>query len=326
MRGEELARLGALAGLQAAEEFAVGVELLNAAVDRRDPNVVVRIDSDPDGAFEVGDFVFEAGELAAEAARFVFQVAPRQDRLAFASQLLDSAQHPFGRVEVAALVEGQKLRAADSRLGIDVAAKLAGLSAVLAELRKEFSVLVEDLHAAVRLIGDVDSIVRTNREATGKVEFTVPVASLAPLAQQLASWCVDRDAVGMFFFAQAADGKVRDEQRAVAVGGDASGVRQDFQRREMLAVEVERLHAVVVVIGDEDRLFVNRDPDRELELAVGGSFLAPDFHESRRSSQFIGDDGFAQQAETNEERNLSQPMSHEFSSPRIGPSRMSVRN
>ncbi len=89
VRGEEFSWLGTLAELQAAEEFTVGVELLNAAVDRRDPNVVVRIDGDADGAFEVRDFVIEAGELTTEATGFIFQTAPRQDWFAVTSQLLD---------------------------------------------------------------------------------------------------------------------------------------------------------------------------------------------------------------------------------------------
>ena len=108
--GGELAWLGTLAGLQAAEQFAVGVELLNAAVDRRDPNVIVRIDGDADRTFEIGDLVFGNDELAAEATRFIFKISPRQDWLPFARQLLNSAHHPFGRVEMTGFVERQKLR------------------------------------------------------------------------------------------------------------------------------------------------------------------------------------------------------------------------
>ncbi len=174
VRGEEFSWLGTLAELQAAEEFTVGVELLNAAVDRRDPNVVVRIDGDADGAFEVRDFVIEAGELTTEATGFIFQTAPRQDWFAVTSQLLDSAHHSFGCVEIACFVEREELRAAE----------LAGLSAVLAKLGNESAVLAEDLHAAVRLVGDIDAIIGADRNADGKFKLSVVGTFLAPLCDE----------------------------------------------------------------------------------------------------------------------------------------------
>ena len=217
VRGEEFAGLGTLSGLQAADEFAVGIELLNAAVDRRDPNVVVRIDGDPDGAFEVRDFVFEAGELTAEATGFIFQTAPRQDWFVVTSQLLDSAHHSFGCVEIACFVEREELWAADSRFRICVAAELAGLSTVLAELGDEFAVFVEDLDSPIRLVGDIDVIIGAYRESARKVEFTILFAGLAPLAQQLACGRIDGDAIGVLLFAHADNGEVGYEQIAVMI-------------------------------------------------------------------------------------------------------------
>ena len=71
---------------------------------------------------------------------------------------------------------------------------------------------------------------------------------------------------------------------------------------EKFSLLVEDLHAMVVVIGDEDRLLVNRDPDREFKLAVARTFPSPSFREGRRSNRFLGNDGCRQQPQENSER------------------------
>lgn len=222
--GEEFAWLGTLAGLQAAEEFAARVELLNATVDRRAPNVVVWIDGDADGAFEVRDFVFEAGELTAEATGFIFQTAPRQDWFAVTSQLLDSAHLSFGCVEIACFVEREELWAADSRFRICVAAELAGLSTVLAELGDEFAVFVEDLDSPIRLVGDIDAIIGADRKAAREIKLALFFAGSTPLTQKLACGRIDGDAIGVLLFAHAGNGEVGYEQRAVMIGCDRSRI------------------------------------------------------------------------------------------------------
>ena len=234
VRGGEFAWFGALARLDAAEEFAVGVELLNAAVDRCDPDMVVGVDRDADRAFEV-DALSLIGELAAEIAGFVFRLPHISIGLPSLGQFLHAADQAFGRVEFPFSIEGQKLRAADAGFRVRGAAELSGSGAVFAELREEFSLLVEDLHAAIGLIGDVDVVIRTDGDAAGKISSPSPFPVLPNSRTNFPVGIVDGDPILIFLLAAAARREMRNVERAVLVRGDATRIRQDGNRREMLA-------------------------------------------------------------------------------------------
>src|SRR5262249_33803857 len=150
---------------------------------------VAAIDADADRAFFNAALL--AAEDAAETARLVLVVAPGQQELSVRRELLDAPHGCLGRVDVALAIEGHELRAAVPPCRDDVPAELPRLDAVFPPLRDELPLGIEDLHAAVRLVRDVEAAVPPGGEAAREVEFPVAGAALAPLLDELLAPIVD---------------------------------------------------------------------------------------------------------------------------------------
>jgi hypothetical protein len=141
------------------------------------------------------DVFAEGGEIAAEFAGPDLVAAPSQQRLPGGAELLHAAQRGFGREHVALLVAGEKRGAGEKRLGVRVAAKFAALKALAAPLRQKLPLFVQDLHAAVALVGDIHPAVTADRDSAGHVELAILGAERTPLAQRFARGVEDRDLV-----------------------------------------------------------------------------------------------------------------------------------
>src|SRR5262249_56595090 len=163
--------------------MAVLVKLLEAAAAGTAPDPVEPIDADADRAFFNAALL--AAEDAAETARLVLVVAPGQQELSVRRELLDAPHGCLGRVDVALAVEGHELRAAVSTFRNDVPAELPRLDAVFSPLRDELPLGIEDLHAPVRLVRDVEAAVPPGGQAARVVELAVAGAALAPLLEEL---------------------------------------------------------------------------------------------------------------------------------------------
>src|SRR5262249_37752147 len=159
------------------------------------------------------------------------------------------------------------MRTGETGAGLPLAAELARLAAVPAELRQELPLPRELLHAVVGLIGDVDVAVPIDGDAASVLELAVPVARPAPLPQEAA--------------VRAVDAHLPQEQRgdinvAVPVHGDAAGVLGDGEGGEELPLAIELLDPVVVELRDVDAVvLVDGDADGRAELALTLALLAP---------------------------------------------------
>lgn len=137
--------------------------------------------------------------------------------------------------------------------------------------------------ATVCLVRHVHAAGAADRDAARPIHLTVARARLAPLAKQLAVRVVHRNPIWSRILAQPSGGKVADVQVTHAINGDTARVRQDFEVCQSLAVGIELLHAVVVVVGDEDFVgLIDRNPNREVKLAGFGAFLSPLEQEANR--------------------------------------------
>lgn len=177
---------------EAAQITAVAGELLDAAAGRRDPEAVVGVTTDADGAVHFAD----ALEVATEAARPVFQTSECGQEPAIACELLHPASHGFGRVDVPLPVERDEVGAGGTRANSAVAAKLARLCSVLPPQKFELSAGRKDLDAMVRLVGDINAPIATNRHAPRVVELAGVGAGFPPLSQELSLVVVDGQAIG----------------------------------------------------------------------------------------------------------------------------------
>src|SRR5207248_6750068 len=122
--------------------------------------------------------------------------------------------------------------AANAGLRRRVAAKLARLRAVFSPLGEELPLGVEDLDAAVRLVGDVDAAVAADGDAARKIELAVAGAALAPFSDELSVAIGDADPIGLLFVRRPALGEVAEVEMAVAPDGDPATVGQHLEHRQ----------------------------------------------------------------------------------------------
>src|SRR5262249_46832115 len=130
-----------------------------------------------------GDRAGQVFRPAAESTRLGAVAPEGKDRSSLRRELLHAAELSFRGVDVALLVEGEKVRAAGAAIDVLDAVELARLAAVFAPLAEELGFRRESLDAAIDLVGNIHASVLRNGDAARLIEVAIVLAELAPGSQ-----------------------------------------------------------------------------------------------------------------------------------------------
>ena len=133
----------------------------------------------------------------------------------------------------------------------------------------------------VRLIGDVQTRVLRDGHSARIIKLARAAAAFAPDVQQLARGTVDRKPVRIDRFTADRRREVTEIDIARTVERDAAGVGQHRNESEQFALAVESLHAMVVMIRDQDHVRpIDGDTDRKMKFPGLRPLLSPGQNET----------------------------------------------
>ena len=228
----------------------------------------------------------ERREVAAEFAGRDIVIAEGEQVLTGRREFLHAPQRGLGREQVSLAIDRQKGWPGEKCLGVWVAAKFSGLKSLASPLGQKLSLRVEDLNAAIALVGDIDSAV-ANRDSARQVELSISLAEFSPFAERLAGGAKDGNLVPfslliVFRRWNAAVGDI-DVSVVHRVRFRLGTARQRRRRRNFPSAR-ELLHTGVVEIRDQDLIGgIDGDADRKIEFARLSSLSSPLQQKATRS-------------------------------------------